>query len=76
MWLLISFCVVFLLSNLCLAAIDDEPKNIFLQKEQLKQCKTIGEECQENNDCCSNSICYSIQSIVFFYYLIFYLVFQ
>jgi len=51
-------CIVFLISNLCLAAIDNEPKNLFFHKEQ---CKFIGDKCQENNDCCSNLLCYSVQ---------------
>jgi hypothetical protein len=63
MWLLITSCIGFLISNLCLATINNDPRNSFFQKEQLQQCQIVGDECQENSDCCSNLICYSIQSI-------------
>jgi len=57
MWLLITSCVIFLISNLCLATIDNHPKNIFFEKER---CKNAPEQCQENSDCCSDLICYPI----------------
>ncbi|CAF0796437.1 unnamed protein product [Rotaria sp. Silwood1] len=61
MWLLITSCILFLISNLCLATIHNNPKNIIFQNEQIQQCKTIGENCQVNSDCCSDLICYSTQ---------------
>jgi len=57
MWLLISSCIVLLISNLCLATINDESKIISLQIK----CKTIGDKCQKHNDCCSHLTCYSNQ---------------
>jgi hypothetical protein len=61
MWLLINSCIIFLISNLCLAAIVDESKNIYFEKEQLQQCKTIGDQCQKEENCCSPLTCYSNQ---------------
>jgi len=61
MSLLISSCVVFLISTLFLATIADEPKNIYLEKEQLQQCQTIGDICKTEEDCCSHLTCYSVQ---------------
>jgi hypothetical protein len=67
--LLLITCIVFLISNLCLATIDNNPKNIFFPTEQ---CKFLGDICQENNDCCSDLICYSIKSmfnfVLFFFH--------
>jgi hypothetical protein len=62
MWLLITTCIILLISNLCLARIDNQPKNIFTQEEK---CKNLQETCQEHNDCCSDLICYPNKSIVF-----------
>jgi len=56
--LLLITCIVFLISNSCLATIDNDPKNIFFHKEQ---CQSLGDKCQENNECCSDLICYSIK---------------
>jgi hypothetical protein len=53
--LLLITSIIFLISNLCLATIDNDPKNIFLPKEQ---CKLLGDTCQEDSDCCSDLICY------------------
>jgi hypothetical protein len=61
--LLLITCILFLISNLCLATIDNGQKNIFFPTEQ---CKFLGDTCQENNDCCSDLICYSIKSMFSF----------
>jgi hypothetical protein len=65
---------LFLISNLCLATIDDDPNDIFFDNEK---CKFLGDKCQEHNDCCSDLICYSIKSTfnfslpskIFFFYI-------
>ncbi len=54
MYLIITYCVIFLISNICLASIDNHPKNFIIQNEP---CKNLEEICQENNDCCSDLIC-------------------
>ncbi|CAF1331239.1 unnamed protein product [Adineta steineri] len=61
MWLLITSCIGFLISNLCLATINNDPKNIFYQNKQIQQCNNLGDTCQDNSDCCSDLICYSNQ---------------
>ncbi|CAF0719591.1 unnamed protein product [Adineta steineri] len=40
-----------------MATINIEPLNNFYSENQ---CQTIGDKCQQNTDCCSNLICYSI----------------
>ena len=47
--------IILLISNLCLATINNHPENIFFQKEQ---CKLIGDKCQEDNECCLDLTCY------------------
>ena len=54
MYFIITSCVIFLISNICLASIDNQQKNLIIQNEL---CKNSEEICQENNDCCSDLIC-------------------
>ena len=54
MYFIITSCVIFLISNICLASIDNQQKNFIIQNEL---CKNLEEICQENNDCCSDLIC-------------------
>ncbi len=65
--LLLITCIVFLISNLCLATIDKDPKNNFFHAEQ---CKFIGDKCQDNNDCCSDLSCSSIKGMFHFFFFI------
>ncbi len=64
--LLLITSIVFFISNLCLATIDNDPKNLIFHKEQ---CKSIGDRCQENNDCCSDLLCYSIKGMFYFFFI-------
>ncbi|CAF0868967.1 unnamed protein product [Adineta ricciae] len=52
MWLVITFCIGFLISNVCLAAVN---------KDFNEKCHFLGEKCQDNSDCCSDFICRSDQ---------------
>ncbi|CAF1460124.1 unnamed protein product [Rotaria magnacalcarata] len=61
MYLLITTCIVFLISNLCLATIHSDAKSIAIQNEQIQKCKILGDYCTENIDCCSELNCYSIE---------------
>ncbi|UJR15677.1 hypothetical protein I4U23_002611 [Adineta vaga] len=55
MWLLITFCIGSLISNVCLATITND------LNERLPQCHIIGDKCREDTDCCSDLICHSNQ---------------
>jgi hypothetical protein len=61
--LLFITCIVFFISNVCLATVDKDPKNSLFPHEE---CKLIGDKCQENNDCCSDLNCYSIPGMFIF----------
>jgi len=50
-------CLFFLISNLCVATTDDEQSIIF----HHQQCQAMGDKCRNDNDCCSDLVCYSIQ---------------
>lgn len=72
MLLLITF-IVFLISNLCLATIDNDPKDLFFHNEQ---CKLVGDICRKNNDCCSDLICYPLQGKFFFFSNMFFFIYM
>ena len=68
MCLLIILSFILLIPNCSLTktitTIDNQPyKNIYYEENQ---CQQIGDKCEENNDCCSQLNCYSIQSMFFF----------
>jgi len=58
MWLIIVPCIIFLISNVSMATINNGRLNDFYPKDL---CQKIGDECQDNSDCCSYLTCYSIE---------------
>jgi len=61
MRLLGASCLIFLISNLCVATTDDEQSIIF-QQQHHHQCQVMGDKCQHDNDCCSDLTCFSIRA--------------
>jgi hypothetical protein len=62
MWFHILSCLIFLILNVSLAISNNARLNNFYFKNQ---CNTLGDQCQENNDCCPKLTCYSIESMLF-----------
>ena len=50
---LLSSSLAFFLGNICLA--------LAIDHEHSGQCKSVGNFCETNNDCCSSLICYAIE---------------
>ena len=65
MCLLLSSSLVLFLWKLCLAIAvyhDQQPaENLLVSPEHFDQCKSVGNFCETNNDCCSSLICYAIE---------------
>lgn len=65
MCLLFSSSLVFFLWNLCLAIAvnpdQQQVENLLGSHEHFDQCKSAGNFCETNNDCCSSLICYAIE---------------
>ena len=65
MCLLLSSSLVLFLWNLCLAIAvnhdQQQVENLLVSHERFDQCKSVGNFCETNNDCCSSLICYAIQ---------------
>ena len=53
--------IFFLISNVCLANISKDFKTKTFSFERHQQCRSVGEICQQNNQCCSPLTCSMLQ---------------